>query len=86
MLWEAVVSTFFLTENEVSERTKISLGTLRRWRLENRGPTFRKFGSLVRYSEDDLTAWQNGQPGGGGGKPGLPQRPLRSRIAFEKAG
>jgi hypothetical protein len=43
------VMTRFLTETEVSEFTRISLGTLRRWRLENKGPKFHKFGSLVRY-------------------------------------
>ncbi|HWH60644.1 MAG TPA: helix-turn-helix domain-containing protein [Terriglobales bacterium] len=56
----------FLTENEVAERTRISLATLRRWRLENRGPLYRKFGSLVRYAEDELADWENAQPVGGG--------------------
>ena len=37
----------YLTELEVSQNAKISLATLRRWRLENRGPRYRKFGSLV---------------------------------------
>lgn len=55
----------FLTETEVAERTKISLGTLRRWRLENRGPHYYKFGSLVRYAEDELLVWQEAQPRGG---------------------
>ena len=39
---------------QVSERTRISLATLRRWRLENKGPKYHKFGSLVRYDEDEL--------------------------------
>lgn len=55
----------FLTESEVAERTQISLATLRRWRLENRGPKYRKFGSLVRYAEDELVSWEQNQPGGG---------------------
>lgn len=55
----------FLTESEVSERTQISLGTLRRWRLENKGPQYRKFGSLVRYGEQELLEWQQAQPTGG---------------------
>jgi hypothetical protein len=54
-----------LTELEVSQ--KISLATLRRWRLERRGPRFRKFGSLVRYGNDDLEQWMNAQPYGGDG-------------------
>jgi predicted DNA-binding transcriptional regulator AlpA len=55
----------FLTEGEVAERTQISLATLRRWRLENRGPKYRKFGSLVRYPEEELVRWEQSQPGGG---------------------
>jgi len=59
------MSTRFLTEFDVAERTQISLGTLRRWRLENKGPRYHKFGSLVRYDEEDLAAWEQAQPGGG---------------------
>ena len=59
------MSARFLTECEVSERTHISLATLRRWRLENRGPKYHKFGSLVRYGEEELTLWEQAQPSGG---------------------
>ena len=59
------MSEIFLTELEVSHKTKISLATLRRWRLEGRGPRFRKFGSLVRYNEHELDNWMNAQPCGG---------------------
>jgi predicted DNA-binding transcriptional regulator AlpA len=52
----------FLNELQVSERTRISLATLRRWRLENRGPKYHKFGSLVRYDEDELNQWAQAQP------------------------
>ena len=38
-----------LTECDVSERLHVSVASLRRWRLENRGPRFIKVGSLVRY-------------------------------------
>jgi len=55
----------YLTEIQVAERTRISLATLRRWRLENRGPKYRKFGSLVRYDEDELNRWEEAQPFGG---------------------
>ena len=63
------MSTRFLTEFDVAERTQISLGTLRRWRLENKGPKYHKFGSLVRYDEEELTAWEQAQPAGGTGAP-----------------
>lgn len=60
-----VMTEKFLTETEVSQQTHISLGTLRRWRLENRGPHYYKFGSLVRYAESDLEVWLVAQPSGG---------------------
>lgn len=59
------MSDQFLTEIEVSDRIHVSLATLRRWRLENRGPKFRKLGSLVRYGEYDLNEWMEAQPSGG---------------------
>jgi hypothetical protein len=31
----------------------------------NRGPKFHKFGSLVRYAEEELTRWEQAQPSGG---------------------
>ena len=55
----------FYTEIELSERISVSLSTLRRWRLENRGPKFRKLGALVRYGADDLKLWTQAQPSGG---------------------
>jgi hypothetical protein len=55
----------FLTEIELSHRIHVSLATLRRWRLENRGPKFRKLGTLVRYGEYDLIQWMDAQPSGG---------------------
>ncbi len=55
----------FLTEIELSDRIHVSLATLRRWRLENRGPKFRKLGSLIRYGEYDLALWIEAQPSGG---------------------
>lgn len=59
------MSPQYLSEIEVADRTHISLSTLRRWRLENRGPKFSKFGSLVRYELGDLAQWEQAQPTGG---------------------
>ena len=56
----------FLTEREVSKRLNVSIATLRRWRLEKRGPTFVKVGSLVRYRPEDLDSWVAVLPTGGG--------------------
>jgi excisionase family DNA binding protein len=55
----------FLTEQEVSTRLNVSVATLRRWRQEKRGPTFRKIGSLVRYRPEDLDTWVAALPTGG---------------------
>jgi len=74
----------FLTENEVATRTRISLATLRRWRLENKGPRYHKFGSLVRYAEDDLTNWEDAQPSGGGDLPRIEPSPERRPAAVQK--
>jgi predicted DNA-binding transcriptional regulator AlpA len=59
------MSERYLTEIQVAERTRISLKTLRRWRLENRGPKYFEFGSLVRYGEEQLIQWEQAQPSGG---------------------
>jgi predicted DNA-binding transcriptional regulator AlpA len=76
----------FLTEFEVSERTRISVATLRRWRLEKRGPKYSKFGSLVRYDEEDLVQWQQAQPSGGEGARGIAVRPVRHTPLLRKSG
>jgi excisionase family DNA binding protein len=60
----------FLTEEQLSDCLSVSLGTLRRWRLENRGPKFHKLGSLVRYSEGDVDDWLQARPSGGSANPG----------------
>ena len=77
----------FLTECEVSERTQISLATLRRWRLENRGPKYHKFGSLVRYGEEELTRWEQTQPAGGdSANDPIQVKSVRSNILLRKSG
>jgi predicted DNA-binding transcriptional regulator AlpA len=81
------MSTRFLTEGEVSERTHISLATLRRWRLENRGPKYHKFGSLVRYGEEELILWEEAQPTGGeGAAVRMKPRSERSNMLLRKSG
>lgn len=77
----------FLTEIEVSERTHISLATLRRWRLENRGPKFSKFGSLVRYGVDELAEWEQAQPSGGDDvSQRITAKSVPSRILMRRSG
>jgi hypothetical protein len=44
----------------------VGVGTLRRWRAQDRGPRYRKIGALVRYVPADVAAFLDGCPGGGG--------------------
>jgi excisionase family DNA binding protein len=55
----------FLTEKEVAKQISVSLGSLRRWRLLQRGPRFLKLGGLVRYRPEDLQQWMDSLPAGG---------------------
>lgn len=55
----------FLTEKDVAKQINVSLASLRRWRLERRGPRFVKVGALVRYRPEDLEQWTAALPAGG---------------------
>jgi hypothetical protein len=54
-----------LTENDISKRLNVSVASLRRWRLQGRGPAFLKVGCLVRYRPEDLDSWIANLPVGG---------------------
>jgi excisionase family DNA binding protein len=54
-----------MTETEVAKRLNVSLASVRRWRLERRGPVFLKVGALVRYRPEDLDTWLRELPMGG---------------------
>ena len=58
-----------LTEEDVAKRLHVSLASMRRWRLERRGPPFIKVGSLVRYRSEDLESWLASLPTGGSPPP-----------------
>jgi excisionase family DNA binding protein len=66
-----------LTEDEVAQQLHVSVASLRRWRLERRGPQFIKVGSLVRYKPEELEAWLVALPTGGSG-PAVRQAQLRA--------
>ena len=55
----------FLTERDIARICKVSLGTVRRWRLEGVGPRFHKFQSAVRYAPADVLDWIRTRPTGG---------------------
>jgi len=46
-----------LNELQAAEILNIKATTLRRWRWEGIGPNFRKIGSSVRYSPDDINSF-----------------------------
>ena len=55
-----------LTEHDVARVTGLSLGSVRRWRLLGHGPKYLKLGAAVRYKPEDLAAWLESRPTGGG--------------------
>ena len=55
----------FLTEKELAQQIKVSLASLRRCRLLQRGPRFIKVGALGRYRAEDLEQWLETLPAGG---------------------
>lgn len=55
-----------LNEHDVARITGLSLASVRRWRLLKRGPKFVKIGAAVRYKPQDISAWLESQPTGGG--------------------
>lgn len=47
-----------MTERKVAFRWKISLKTLRRWRLDGEGPIWHKLFQHVRYHEADILEFE----------------------------
>jgi excisionase family DNA binding protein len=47
----------YLTEAEVAELLKVSVGTVRRWRREGIGPPVLWAGGRPRYRRGDVDAW-----------------------------
>lgn len=56
-----------LDEKELSQWLRVSIGMLRYWRSEGRGPRYRKVGQLVRYAPSDVKNWLESRPTGGEG-------------------
>jgi predicted DNA-binding transcriptional regulator AlpA len=48
--------TGLLNEHEVASYLKISVASVRRWRLLRTGPKFLKIGAAVRYRREDVEA------------------------------
>jgi len=48
------VDRMVMTESQAGEELGVSPRTLQRWRVEGRGPAFRKLGKIVGYTREDL--------------------------------
>jgi predicted DNA-binding transcriptional regulator AlpA len=59
-----------LNEHEVARITGLSVASVRRWRLLRQGPKYLKIGSAVRYRPEDISAWLESRPTGGGQQAG----------------
>ncbi len=55
-----------LNEHEVARITGLSVASVRRWRLLRQGPKYLKIGAAVRYKSEDISAWLESRPSGGG--------------------
>ena len=51
-----------LTERQVAALLQISPKTLRNWRTLAKGPSWRKYGRLVRYDRQDVQLWMAHTP------------------------
>jgi predicted DNA-binding transcriptional regulator AlpA len=55
-----------VTEHDVARITGLSVASVRRWRLLRQGPKYIKIGAAVRYRPEDIAAWLESRPTGGG--------------------
>jgi predicted DNA-binding transcriptional regulator AlpA len=55
-----------LNEYDVARITGLSVASVRRWRLFRQGPKYLKIGAAVRYKPEDVSAWLESRPSGGG--------------------
>lgn len=55
-----------LNEYDLARITGLSVASVRRWRLIRQGPRYLKLGSSVRYRAEDIQAWLESRPSGGG--------------------
>jgi predicted DNA-binding transcriptional regulator AlpA len=65
---DSVLETL-LNEHDVARITGLSVASVRRWRLLRQGPKYIKIGAAVRYKPEDVTAWLETRPTGGGQQP-----------------
>jgi predicted DNA-binding transcriptional regulator AlpA len=59
-----------LNEHDLARVTGLSVASVRRWRLLRMGPKYLKIGASVRYKPEDVSAWLESRPTGGGREAG----------------
>jgi predicted DNA-binding transcriptional regulator AlpA len=59
-----------VNEQDVARITGLSVASVRRWRLLRMGPKYLKIGASVRYKPEDVSAWLESRPTGGGREAG----------------
>ena len=55
-----------LNEYDVARVCGLSVASVRRWRFRKKGPRYLKIGAAVRYKRQDVSAWLESRPTGGG--------------------
>jgi excisionase family DNA binding protein len=55
------MSTNHLTVQQAADYLGLSVSALNKWRVEGKGPAYRKLGKRVFYPADDLRTWAEAQ-------------------------
>jgi hypothetical protein len=58
-------SVALLNEFDLAKMLRVSVSTLRRWRVLKKGPPYLKAGASVRYRSEDIQAWLTSVSKGG---------------------
>jgi predicted DNA-binding transcriptional regulator AlpA len=54
-----------VTDVEAAAICGLKPSTLRKWRRQERGPRWHRYGRAIRYLLSELEQWQKAQPAGG---------------------
>jgi predicted DNA-binding transcriptional regulator AlpA len=79
------MQTKLLTIQEVAEILGIKTNTLAIWRIQGKGPIFRKIQNAVRYSEADVEAFINAAARHSTSEHGSPELGKNSRTRHVRA-
>jgi predicted DNA-binding transcriptional regulator AlpA len=67
---ESGTPTRFLNDKELATLLRVSIATVRRWRLLGQGPKATKIGALIRYQVSDIEEFLGQCPTIGGSRSG----------------